>query len=190
MMKKLKFYTVLTFIFYFLSSLSTSANPKLKIIENINNFESLKFNFSQLSNNIMEKGVCYLKRPHFLKCIYEDKKKKEIIVNKNSLVVFHKRYNKSYIYPAKKSYLIEILDKNKFSKLITSGYLNDNKDSFEIELNNDKKGKIVFYFDKTKFDLLGWKVIDINANVTNFSINNLSKNLLIEKNFFDLPSLN
>ena len=37
-------------------------------------------------------GVCYLKRPHFLKCEYKDKNQKQLIVNRNNLVIYHKRY--------------------------------------------------------------------------------------------------
>ena len=52
------------------------ANNKIEIINNLNNIETLKFDFVQKSFDKKEYGVCYLKRPAFLKCSYEDKKQK------------------------------------------------------------------------------------------------------------------
>ena len=61
-------------IFFLLGSFSSlKADVKKNIIENINTSETLKFNFIQLTNNKEENGVCFLKRPHYLKCIYKDK---------------------------------------------------------------------------------------------------------------------
>ena len=119
-MKKLPFFIFLLFLFQFNI---LKSDTKLKIIEKINNSESLKFDFIQSSFNNEESGVCYLKRPHFLKCSYNDKKQKQLIINKKSLVILHKRYNKIYFYPLSKSYFLEILDKEKFSQLIHKGNL-------------------------------------------------------------------
>ena len=94
----------LIIISLFLLNKSIHANEKQKIIDNINNIETLKFNFNQISFDEKEEGECFLKRPHFLKCIYEDKNQKQLIVNKNKLIIYHARYNKSYFYPVKTSY--------------------------------------------------------------------------------------
>ena len=51
----------------------------IQIIKNINSSETLKFDFIQSSFGSVEKGICYLKRPYYLKCIYSDKKQKQII---------------------------------------------------------------------------------------------------------------
>tara|TARA_Y100000590_G_scaffold48162_1_gene51078 strand:+ start:8562 stop:9122 length:561 start_codon:yes stop_codon:yes gene_type:complete len=186
-MKKLPFFIFLLFLFQFNI---LKSDTKLKIIEKINNSESLKFDFIQSSFNNEESGVCYLKRPHFLKCSYNDKKQKQLIINKKSLVILHKRYNKIYFYPLSKSYFLEILDKEKFSQLIHKGNLILKKDFFEIEFYAENKGKIIFYFDRKKFDISGWKIIDLNNNSTNFQITNLNKNQEIDKKLFTIPSFN
>ena len=62
-------------------------------------------------------------------------------------------------------------------------------DFFEIQSLDEKKGEILFYFNKN-YDLVGWKLIDINNNVTVFEINNQSKNIEIKKDFFLIPEEN
>ena len=71
-------------IIFFLNNKILVANDKLKIIDNINSIETLKFSFTQISFDKEENGICFLKRPHFLKCIYEDKNQKQLIINKNT----------------------------------------------------------------------------------------------------------
>ena len=158
--------SILTFIIIlFFSATGLVANEKLKIIENINN----------------------LKRPHFLKCIYEDKKQKELIVNRKNLVIYHKKYNKTYFYPVSKSYFADILDKKKFENLILDGDLRLNEEIFEIKHSSENKGEIIFFFDKESFNLSGWQVIDLNGNNTNFKISNLDKNQNLDKKLFNIP---
>ena len=189
MLKKKFILILLTFII----SINTTillANDKLKIIENLNNVETLKFDFVQSSFDKKESGICFLKRPHFLKCIYKDKNQKEIIVNRKNLVIYHKRYNKTYFYPVSKSYFINILDKKKFENLVLKGNLNLGKESFQIKYSEKNKGKIIFFFDKKSFDLSGWEVADLNGNYTNFKINNLNKNESFDKKLFNIPEIN
>ena len=188
MMKIFNIFVLTIFIFNYSNILI--ANPKSNIIEEINSSDNLKFNFVQKSFNKEEKGICYLKRPYYLKCLYSDKKQKELIINKKKLVIFHKRYNKGYFYPASKSYLIEILDKKKFSELINAGELKINKKNIEIVFLNANKGKVIFYFNIEKFDLSGWKITDLNGNETIFEVTNLKKNQDINKKLFTIPSFN
>ena len=103
---------ILTIILLFIFNKTLSANEKQKITENLNSIDTLKFEFDQISFDKKESGKCFLKRPHFLKCIYEDKNQKQLIVNKNNLIIHHARYGKSYFYPTKKSYFLDILDAN------------------------------------------------------------------------------
>ena len=128
-------------LFFFIFSNNLSANTKSKIIENINNIESLKFNFTQLSLDSEESGLCFFKRPHFLKCSYNDKKQKNIIINKKTLVILHKRYDKSYFYPVSKSYFVEILDKKKFINLVQLGKLRLDQNEIELIFYTEKKGR-------------------------------------------------
>ena len=114
------FFILLINIFFYSFS---KANPKIEIIKNINSLETLKFDFIQSSFGNVERGICYLKRPYYLKCIYSDKKQKQIIINNKTLVILHKRYDTKYFYPASKSFFLDILDKKKFSYLIKNGEL-------------------------------------------------------------------
>ena len=166
------------------------AKDKSKIIENLNTIETLNFEFVQISYDKKEKGICFLKRPHFLKCIYKDQKEKELIVNRGNLVIYHKKYNKSYFYPVSKSYFMDILDKKKFKELVLKGDLRLNNKFIELKYNSEKKGEIIFFFDKEKLDLSGWKIMDLNRNHTIFSINNLIKNPNLDKKLFNIPGFN
>ena len=76
---------ILTIILLFIFNKTLSANEKQKILENFNSIDTLKFDFNQISHDKKESGKCFLKRPHFLKCIYEDKNQKQLIINKNNL---------------------------------------------------------------------------------------------------------
>ena len=44
--------------------------------------------------------------------------------------------------------------------------------------------------NKMDYNLNGWRLVDINNNVTILKIENLIKNLIIEKNFFLIPDEN
>ena len=181
----IKFLIYILFVFNF-----TFLNSNEKIIYNFNNFESLKFDFKQKSFEKVENGICYLKRPHFLKCIYDDKNQKELIINKNILVIYHKRYKKVYRYPISKTYFLDILNKQKFSTLIKNGELLLNEKYIEIKYLDEEKGEITFFFDKENYELVGWQFIDVNKNVVFLEIQNYFKNIEIKQNFFIIPEEN
>ena len=181
------FFILLINIFFYSFS---KANPKIEIIKNINSSETLKFDFIQSSFGNVERGICYLKRPYYLKCIYSDKKQKQIIINNKTLVILHKRYDTKYFYPASKSFFLDILDKKKFSYLIKNGELIVDENTIEVKFNSTSKGKIIFYFDNREFYLSGWKTFDANENSVIFKINNPVRNEEIDKKFFMIPEIN
>jgi len=187
---KKKIIVILNILFFFLNYSNLQANNKIEIIKNLNNVETLKFDFVQKSFGKKETGVCYLKRPYFLKCSYEDKNQKELIINKRVLAIYHKRYNKIYRYPLSKSYFLEILNREKFSEVIMKGEIQINNNFSEIEHLDENKGQIIFYFSNKNYDLVGWRLIDINNNITVLEMNNQSKNIEIKKNFFSIPEIN
>ncbi len=80
--------------------------------------------------------------------------------------------------------------KKKFVNLVRLGELKLNKNEIELIFYTEEKGEIIFYFDKIKFDLLGWKVKDINNNSTNFKITDLIKNEEFNLKIFRIPSMN
>ena len=179
---------ILTIILLFIFNKTLIANEKQKITENLNSINTLKFNFNQISFNKKESGKCFLKRPHFLKCIYKDKNQKQLIVNKNTLIIHHARYDKSYFYPTKKSYFLDILDKKKFENIILSGSITQNSNNFEIIYSDKNKGEIVFFFDLISFDLEGWKIVNLDGSKTTFILKNIFKNLEIDKKLFQIPN--
>ena len=180
-------FITIIFISYFGS---LKAIEKISIINNFNSSETLKFDFTQKSFDKNEKGVCFLKRPYFLRCQYKDENQKELIINKRVLAIYHKRYNKIYRYPLSKSFFLDILNRDKFSKLISNGKSSSNESYFEIMHLDENKGEITIFFDKEKYDLKGWRLVDINNNITILEINDYVKNLEIKKNFFLIPEEN
>jgi len=190
LLNKKSIITLLILIFS-INTTSLMANTKLEIVNNLNSIETLKFEFIQISFEKKEDGICFLKRPHFLKCIYNNNKnQKELIINRTNLVIHHKRYNKTYYYPVSSSYFLEILNKKKFANIILEGSLNSNGEIFEVKHLGKKKGEITFFFNKKNLDLSGWEIIDINGNHTNFQIKNLNKNQNLEKKIFNIPAIN
>ena len=186
----IRFIRILLIFLLFNNFSILKADTKKNIIENINNSESIKFDFVQITNNKEETGICYLKRPHYLKCEYNDKNQKEIIVNRKQLVIYHKRYEKIYNYPLSKSYFSEILNKQKFSEMISEGIVRKEDNDFLVNCFLKEKGEIIFYFSSENFDLKGWDLISLNDSKITFKILNSVKNSAIEKTFFDIPQVN
>tara|TARA_Y100000590_G_C15709519_1_gene1009818 strand:- start:206 stop:775 length:570 start_codon:yes stop_codon:yes gene_type:complete len=187
---KKKFIVILNIFIFLFNYSSLEANNKIEILKNLNNIQTLKFDFVQKSFDKKETGICYLKRPHFLKCSYEDKNQKELIINKRVLAIYHKRYNKIYRYPLSKSYFLEILNGDKFSEVVMKGEMQINNNFSEIQYLDENKGEIIFNFNNKNYDLVGWRLIDINNNVTVLEMNNQSKNIEIKKKIFFIPEGN
>ncbi len=189
-MPKKNFIVILNIFIFLFNYSSLEANNKIEILKNLNNIQTLKFDFVQKSFDKKETGICYLKRPHFLKCSYEDKNQKELIINKRVLAIYHKRYNKIYRYPLSKSYFLEILNGDKFSEVVMKGEMQINNNFSEIQYLDENKGEIIFNFNNKNYDLVGWRLIDINNNVTVLEMNNQSKNIEIKKKIFFIPEGN
>lgn len=189
-MLKTRLIKVFIIIFLSINFTTLKADIKKNIIENINASETIKFKFIQISNNKDENGVCFMKRPHFLKCEYNDKNQKELFVNNKRLAIYHKRYNKIYNYPLSKSYFSEILSKKKFGEMISKGSLIKSDDVFIVNCFIKEKGEIVFYFNINSFELIGWDLIDLNNSKITLKIIKSVKNLNIEKSFFKIPKNN
>ena len=187
----MKFIRIFLIFFLFFEFSILKADTKKNIIKNINKTDSIKFDFIQITNNEKkERGICYLKRPYYLKCEYKDKNQKQLIINRRKFIIYHKRYEKIYNYPLSKSYFTEILNKEKFSEIIAKGVLEKKDDAFLVKYSVEKKGQIVFYFNNEDFNLYGWDLISLNNNKIAFKILNSIKNPEIKKTFFDIPKIN
>ncbi len=171
-----------------LLSTNISANEKDKIINNLNNLNSLEFTFDQLINDKNEKGSCLLEFPGKLKCNYFDEKKKELIINNKRLAITQKRYNKTYRYPVSKSPFLNILYKNRLLEIVKSGEL-ELTDQL-IKLLYFGENEITIFFDRKTYDLTGWQIIDQYNNTINFSLNVVAKNDIFKKGTFKVPEIN
>ena len=86
----MRFFIILfLIIFYPFNSFSNITDDIAKKLNETNN---LIFSFEQKSNNLNEKGECYLLFPGNLKCIYAGEEGKEIYVKNNSLYIIKHKF--------------------------------------------------------------------------------------------------
>jgi len=175
------------FCIYLILISNVQASNRDKIIENLQNTESLNFDFEQNINGKIEIGNCTIKYPKKIFCKYE-KNNKILVSNGKSLVI--KTITSFYRYPLSQTPLELILDKkfliNKISNLnektLGKTFLN-----FEIE---EKENKINIFFDNKTFDLVGWQTKDIYQNINVTYLSSIQINQKVNKNLFKLPSQN
>ena len=195
MLEKEKFYklnflkTISIILIIILLNSNSFSSPKEEIIINLNKTSNFSFDFIQKIKDEIEIGYCQIKYPRLIHCLYNDKKKKEIISTGKSLIIRNNRDNKFYIYPLKSTPLYYILDKDYLIKQIQNlEKIKINNDIFELNFTK-QNNLIIVYFDKKSFDLKGWKTIDVYQNEVLFEVNNIEKNLIIDPKIFDLPNL-
>ena len=178
---------VVIFFCIFLILTHSSVNEKSKIIDKLNDIDNIQFEFTQTTNENIEKGKCILVFPDKLKCDYKDKNKKELIVNKKMMAITQKRYGKTLFYPLSKSTFINILSKNELIKIINESntIIDDYINIIFIDKNNIKT---LIKFDKKRFLLAGWTSSDQYNNQIVFEIKITSVNQMINNNVFTLPS--
>ena len=195
MSEKEKFYklnflkTISIILIIILLNSNSFSSPKEEIIINLNKTSNFSFDFIQKIQDEIEVGFCQIKYPRLIHCLYDNKKKKEIISTGKSLVIRNNRDNKFYIYPLKSTPLYYILDKDYLIKQIQNlEKIKINDDIFELNFTK-QNNLIIVYFDRKSFDLKGWKTIDVYQNEVLFEVNNIEKNLIIDPKIFDLPNL-
>ena len=165
---------------------SSNANEKVNIISKLNRIENIQFKFTQKTNDKMERGKCILVFPDKLKCNYDDKNKKELIINKKIMAITQRRYGKTLLYPLTRSNFINILSKNQLIKIINeSNIIID--DYLNIIIINENNSKTLIRFNKKDFLLAGWITSDQYNNQIIFEIKIISTNQIIDNKIFDLP---
>ena len=175
------------FCIFLISISNAEASNKDKILENLQNTENLIFNFEQNINGKVEIGNCTIQYPKKIFCKYQ-KNNKILVSNGKSLVI--KTITSFYRYPLNKTPLNLILDKDflitKIKKL-NEKILDKNYINFEIvEIENE----INIFFDKKKFNLIGWQTKDIYQNINITYLSSIKKNQQVNKNLFKLPRQN
>ena len=168
--------------------LNLEANEKKVIIDRLIDVDNMTFDFEQITNKKKEIGTCVLVFDNKLNCDYEDSMQKRILINGKTLVVQQKRYNKIYFYPISNSPFVKIFNKSNLVDLIKKAdyHLNDN---IELTYAGKNKEKIIIFFKKNTYQLIGWRVVDQLQNTINFSIKIKNVNRKINPKIFKIPIL-
>jgi len=179
------------FIFFFIFvvfSLNVNADERELIINRLVDINNITFDFEQTTNDKKEVGTCILFFDNKLSCDYEDSYQKRILINGKTLVIQQRRYNKIYFYPISNSLFNKIFNKNSLLNLIkNSDYQLKNK--IELTYISRNKEKIIIFFEKDNYDLVGWKLVDKLQNTINFSIKIKHINSEINPKIFIIPSV-
>ena len=183
------FYNVSIFITFFLILiLNASSSEKDKIIENLKNTENFDFKFEQNINGKIENGQCTIEYPKKIFCEYARSNNKVLVSNGKSLVV--KTRTSYYRYPLEKTPLNFILDKKFLIEKINDleeTIIDKNLINYTIL---DKDTELKIFFDAQTYNLVGWQNTDIYQNFNITFISSISKNRVISKNLFKIPSQN
>ncbi|MDC0344171.1 outer-membrane lipoprotein carrier protein LolA [Pelagibacteraceae bacterium] len=195
MLVKERFYSlipknILVFLIILFNFQHSLASEKDEIIKNLKKTESIRFNFTQNTNGLIESGKCILLFPKKLKCNYSDKKLKELIINEDKMSITQKRYNKTYFYPLSKSPFLKILDKKNLIELISQSNIEIEETKIKLISNDSLNQEIIVMFEKNSFNLLGWKIKDQYNNEISFLIKINSTNNHINNNNFIIPYVN
>ena len=180
-----KFLLILFFSFF---TLSSEAEIRDKIIENLKNTNNLDFKFEQNINGKIEYGNCTIEYPKKIFCEYSKSKNKILVSNGKSLVI--KTRVSYYRYPLEKTPLNLILDKNYLINKIfdlEERIIDNNLINYNI-LDNDNE--ISIFFDKNTYNLIGWQNRDIYQNFNITFLSSIRKNRVLPKNLFLLPPNN
>ena len=112
-------------------------------------------------------------------------------MNGEKLAIIQKRYEKIFYYPASKSPLLNILNKDQLIKIIRKGEIN-NEDKEKIKLIYREKDNrdIVVFFNKKNLNLMGWETIDQFNSKVIFLINIKSINNFYSDEKFEINTSN
>ena len=173
-------YIVLTVLIFF--CINAKGSEKDRIIENLNKINSVKFNFTQITNNVTENGNCLIVYPKKMRCIYEENK--EIIINDDYLFLINKNENKNYNYNIKDTPLEVMLDKaniiEKLSRVEKFNKIDKNIIAI-IDLNSQES--IEIYFNSKEMNIVGWKIKNYDKSTLEFLMNNISININTNEKF-------
>ncbi len=175
------FYIVLTMLIFL--CFHAKGSEKEKIIENLKKINSIKFNFTQITNDITENGNCLIVYPKKMRCIYEEEDK-EIIVNDDYLFLINKRENKNYNYNIKDAPLGVMLDKeNIIEKLSKVEKFNKIDKNIIAIIDVNFQESIEIYFNSKELNITGWKIKNYDKSNLEFLMKNISININTNERF-------
>jgi len=162
---------------------NAKASEKDKIIANLKKINSIKFNFTQITNDITENGNCIIVYSKKMRCLYEEGDK-EIIVNDDYLLLINKRENKNYNYNIKDTPLGVMLDKeNIIEKLSKVEKFNKIDKSIIAIVDINSEESIEIYFNSKEMNITGWKIKNYGKSSLEFLMNNISININTNEKF-------
>ena len=178
-MKKFS-YIVLTMLIFFCAN--SKGSEKDRIIEKLKKINSIKFNFTQITNDVTENGNCLIVYPKKMRCLYEEDK--EIVVNDDYLFLNNKRENKSYNYNIKDTPLGVMLDKeNIIEKLSKVERFNKIDKNIIAIVDLGSQESIEIYFNSKEMNIVGWKIKNYDKSTLEFLMNNISININTNEKF-------
>ena len=178
-MKKFS-YIVLAMLIFFCAN--SKGSEKDRVIENLKKINSIKFNFTQITNDVTENGNCLIVYPKKMRCVYDEDK--EIIVNDDYLFLINKKEDKNYNYNIKDTPLGVMLDKEniieKLSKVEKFNKIDKNIIAI-VDINSQES--IEIYFNSKEMNIVGWKIKNYDKSTLEFLMNNISINIDTNEKF-------
>ena len=181
----MKKYLIFFFIFFF--NINAYGSTNQKIINHLENINSLQFKFTQkIDNNKIEKGECIILYPKKIFCKYYDIYNKILVSNGKSLVINSDKIKNYYRYPLDKTPLNFILDKNFLISKMSEAE-NDTNYPFYYVLNFEHENNLIkVFFDKESLDLMGWETKDIYQNLIQTFLSDININIDVEEKIFSI----
>ena len=178
------------FIIILFYSNTLLANVADEIVRKLDETNNISFEFEQITNNQNENGKCLLVFPGKLKCIYNSKDGKEILVTNKSLYIIKHKFKRSYRYPIKNSAFNIILNKNKILeniKMIDPSNIKETPKKYFYEVQASEGLYVKIFFGKKNKMLKGWETISYNQEPVIFNILNPVINSELKEKFI-LPN--
>ena len=181
----MKKYLILFSIFFISTNVHSSSNQK--IINHLENINSLQFKFTQrIDNNNIEKGECIILYPKKIFCEYYDIYNKILVSNGKSLVINSDKIKNYYRYPLDKTPLNFILDKNFLISKMNKAE-DDTNYPFYYVFNFEYENTLIkVFFDKESLDLIGWETKDVYQNLIQTFLSDININIDVEEKIFSI----
>ncbi len=181
----MKKYLIFFFIFFFNINVQSSSNQK--IINHLENINSLQFKFTQrIDNNNIEKGECIILYPKKIFCEYHDIYNKILVSNGKSLIINSDKIKNYYRYPLDKTPLNFILDRKFLISKMNEAEDDINYPFYYVFNFEYEKNLIKVFFDKESLDLMGWETKDIYQNLIQTFLSDININIDVDEKIFSI----
>ena len=178
---------IFNFFFIFFFNINAQSSTNQKIINHLENINSLQFKFTQrIDNNNIEKGECIILYPKKIFCEYHDIYNKILVSNGKSLIINSDKIKNYYRYPLDKTPLNFILDKKFLISKMNEAEDDKNYPFYYVFNFEYEKNLIKVFFDKESLDLMGWETKDIYQNLIQTFLSDININIDVEEKIFSI----